>query len=223
MKAMILAAGRGERMRPLSDRTPKPLLRIGPYSLIEHLIFALTKADIRDIVINHAHLGEQIVTQLGDGERYGVRIRYSHEAQGSLETGGGIFKALPWLDSDPFLVVNGDIWTDFAFTSLPRTLDGLAYLLLVDNPPHNPNGDFALGGDGRVANKGVPSYTFSGIGLYRAALFARCSAGKFPLAPILRNACDRGAVSGAHYRGVWSDVGTPERLAALNETYVNKS
>ena len=221
MKAMILAAGRGERMRPLTDHTPKPLLRIGPHSLIEHLILALANANIRDIVINHAHLGEQIVAQLGAGARYGVRIHYSPETQGSLETGGGIVNALALLGDAPFLVVNGDLWTDFPFATLPRDFLGLAYLLLVDNPAHNPGGDFALE-NGRVKNTGVATLTFSGIGVYRPALFSDCVPGKFPLAPILRKAVDAGEVAGAHYRGLWNDVGTPARLAALNRDYANK-
>lgn len=218
MKAMILAAGRGERMRPLTDRTPKPLLRVGDKRLIEHLLIALRRADIRDIVINHAHLGEQIVRELGDGARLGVRIEYSHEAEGGLETGGGIFKALPLLGSDPFLVVNGDIWTDFPFASLPRTLDGDGYLVLVDNPPQHPHGDFALDGD-VVLPSGPTQYTFSGIGVYRRALFAECIPGKFPLAPILRAAMARRRIHGRVYRGIWNDVGTPERLRQLNDSH----
>ena len=218
MKAMILAAGRGERMRPLTDRTPKPLLRVGDKSLIEHLLTALRHADIRDIVINHAYLGDQIVRELGDGARLGVSIAYSHEAEGSLETGGGIFKALPLLGSDPFLVVNGDIWTDFPFASLPRALDGDGYLVLVDNPPQHPQGDFALDGD-VVLPSGPIQHTFSGIGVYRSALFAGCRAGKFPLAPILRAAMAQRRIHGQLYRGVWNDVGTPERLKQLNDSH----
>ena len=217
MKAMILAAGRGERMRPLTDHTPKPLLRVGDKSLIEHLLAALRHAGIVDIVINHAYLGDQIVRGLGDGARFGVRIQYSHEAEGSLETGGGIFKALPLLGGDPFLVVNGDIWTDFPFASLPRTLDGDGYLVLVDNPPQHPQGDFALDGD-VVLPSGPTQYTFSGIGIYRPALFAGCSAGKFPLAPLLRAAMAQRRIHGRVYRGVWNDVGTPERLKQLNDS-----
>lgn len=216
MKAMILAAGRGERMRPLTDHTPKPLLRVGDKSLIEHLLAALARADIRDIVINHAHLGEQIVRALGDGAHLDVHIEYSHEAEGSLETGGGIFKALPLLGDDPFLVVNGDIWTDFPFASLPRDLDGDGYLVLVANPPQHPQGDFALDGD-VVLPSGATQYTFSGIGVYRPALFAGCRAGKFPLAPILRAAMAQRRIRGQLYRGVWNDVGTPERLKQLND------
>jgi MurNAc alpha-1-phosphate uridylyltransferase len=216
MKAMILAAGRGERMRPLTDHTPKPLLRAGGDALIGHTVRALARAGFRDLVINHAHLGAQIESQLGGGESYGVRIRYSPEGETGLETAGGIFRALPLLDSDPFLVVNGDIWTDFPFETLPREIPGLAHLVLVDNPPQHPQGDFALAG-GRVQAEGTPRFTFSGIGLYRHALFEGCAPGKFPLAPILRDAMHRGAVTGEHYSGRWFDIGTPERLAELDK------
>jgi MurNAc alpha-1-phosphate uridylyltransferase len=212
---MILAAGRGERMRPLTDATPKPLLAAGGKPLIAHLIGRLVLAGYRGIVINHSHLGEQIEDVLGDGHRYGARIVYSREPEERLETGGGIFRALPLIESDPFLVVNGDVWTDFPFERLPRTLAGLAHLVLVNNPTHHPAGDFVLAGE-RVAMEGGPRLTFSGIGLYARALFADCRPGRFPLAPILRAAMARGLVSGEHYRGRWLDVGTPERLASLD-------
>lgn len=218
MKAMILAAGRGERMRPLTDACPKPLLAVGEKSLIEHLIAALVAADISDIVVNHAHFGEQIVARLGDGTRYGARIRYSDESTGALETGGGIFKALQVLDSDPFLVVNGDIWTDFPFAQLPRRLEGLAHLVLVDNPSHHPRGDFVLRNT-QVHADGEPKLTFSGIGVYARALFADCQPGKFQLAPLLRAAMARHAVTGEHFRGRWSDVGTPARLGEINREW----
>lgn len=218
MKAMILAAGRGERMRPLTDACPKPLLNVGDKSLIEHLIAALVAADIRDIVVNYAHLGDQIVARLADGSRYGARIRYSDESAGALETGGGIFKALQVLDSDPFLVVNGDIWTDYPFAQLPRRLEGLAHLVLVDNPTHHPKGDFVLRGT-EVHAEGEPKLTFSGIGIYARALFAGCQAGKFQLAPLLRAAMTQRAVTGEHFRGRWSDVGTPERLNDINREW----
>lgn len=215
MKAMVLAAGRGERMRPLTDRTPKPLLRAGGKALIEHLIEALAGAGFRELVINHAHLGAQLEAALGDGARYGVRIAWSGEPEGALETGGGIHRALPLLGDAPFVVVNGDIWTDYPFTRLRRAPDGLAHLVLVDNPPHHPHGDFALQ-DGLVRPEGGPRLTFSGIGLYRPELFRGCQPGKFPLAPLLRAAMARDAVSGEHYRGGWVDIGTPERLGALD-------
>ena len=215
MQAMILAAGRGERMRPLTDRIPKPLMVAGGKPLIVHLIDALVAAGTSEIVVNHAHLGSQIVDYLGDGARFGARILYSDEGQGALETGGGIFKALPLIHSDPFLVVNGDIWTDFPFERLPQRLSGVAHLVLVDNPAHHPEGDFALEGD-RVRCDGGESLTFSGIGVYAKALFAACQPGKFQLAPLLRAAMVRDNVTGQHYPGRWVDVGTPERLELLD-------
>jgi MurNAc alpha-1-phosphate uridylyltransferase len=215
LSVMILAAGRGERMRPLSDATPKPLLTAGGKPLIVHLIEGVARAGHRHLVINHSHLGKQIEDALGDGHRYGVRIAYSHEPGGGLETGGGIFKALPLIDSDPFLVVNGDVWTDYPFERLPRTLAGLAHLVLVDNPPHHSGGDFALA-DGKVCADGARRLTFSGIGVYARALFSSCRGDKFPLAPLLRAAMERGLVSGEHYTGRWFDVGTPARLAELD-------
>ncbi|MDE2089207.1 MAG: nucleotidyltransferase family protein [Gammaproteobacteria bacterium] len=217
MKAMILAAGRGERMRPLTETTPKPLLIAAGRPLIEYLIEALTRAGIRDLVINISWMGERIETALGDGRRHGVRIRYSREGDQALETGGGIFRALPLLGPEPFLALNGDIWTDYAFERLPREPAGLAHLVLVDNPAHHGAGDFALR-DGKVGNADAPRLTFSGIALYRPALFAECAPGRFPLAPVLRRAADAGQVSGEHYRGRWLDVGTPQRLAQLDRT-----
>jgi Nucleoside-diphosphate-sugar pyrophosphorylase involved in lipopolysaccharide biosynthesis/translation initiation factor 2B, gamma/epsilon subunits (eIF-2Bgamma/eIF-2Bepsilon) len=214
MRAMILAAGRGERMRPLTDHTPKPLLRAGRHTLIEYHILALAQAGIRDLVVNHAHLGAQIEQALGDGSRYGVQIRYSPEGE-ALETGGGIFRALPLLGAEPFVVVNGDIWTDYPYAALPAAPSGLAHLVLVDNPPQHPGGDFVLEGDGQVREGGGVRLTFSGIGVYRPELFAGCHPGRFPLAPLLRAAMARGQVSGERYGGGWIDVGTPERLAGL--------
>jgi MurNAc alpha-1-phosphate uridylyltransferase len=222
MKAMILAAGRGERMRPLTDATPKPLLPAGGKTLIEHTLAALAAAGFGEIVINHAHLGTQIEDRLGDGRRYGVRIRWSREPDAALETGGGIFQALPWLDAGPFLVVNGDVWTDFPFASLRREIPGLAHLVLVDNPPHHPHGDFALHGE-RVTAEGSPRLTFSGIGVYRRELFAGCRPGRFPLVPLLRAAMAENRVSGEHYRGAWFDIGTPERLAELDQALGRQS
>jgi len=215
MKAMILAAGRGERMRPLTDHTPKPLLRVGGKTLIEHLIEALAAAGFRDLVINHAHLGAQIEAYLGSGARYGLSIAWSREPEGAFETGGGIFQALPLLDADHFLVVNGDIWTDYPFARLARRPQGLAHLVLVDNPAHHPGGDFVLTA-GRVQVPGSPRLTFSGIGVYHRDLFRGCAPGRFPLAPLLRAAMDRGEVTGEHYTGKWYDIGTTERLAALD-------
>lgn len=220
MKAMILAAGRGERMRPLTDATPKPLLRIGGQTLIERHVHALAQVGIRQLVINHAHLGEQIVNALGDGSAYGVEIAYSQEPEGALDTGGGIFNALPLLGAAPFLVVNADIWTDYPFSGLPAEIDGLAHLVMVVSPDHHPDGDFSLSG-GRLAQRGPAMLTFSGIGVYRPELFAGCTPGVFPLAPLLRTAMDAGQVSGEQYPGSWFDVGTPERLEAINRIVIN--
>lgn len=215
MKAMILAAGRGERLRPLTDRTPKPLLRAGGHALIEHTIAALVRAGFRELVVNHAWLGGAIEDTLGDGTRYGARIAYSPEPGGALETGGAIAQALHLL-GDPFLVVNGDIWTDYPFERLARVRPrGLAHLVLVDNPAHHPEGDFVLDA-GVVRAEGVTRLTFAGIGVYRAALLAGRRPERFPLAPLLRDAAARGQVSGEHYRGRWLDIGTPERLRQLD-------
>jgi MurNAc alpha-1-phosphate uridylyltransferase len=219
MKAMVLAAGRGERLRPLTDNTPKPLLRVRGRPLIEYLLGALAGAGVRDIVVNLAWLGAQIRETLGDGRRLGVAIAYSDEGAHALETGGGIHKALPLLGAGPFLVVNGDLWTAFPFASLlgPAVLSAtdLAHLVLVPNPPQHPRGDFALA-DGRVRDDGTPRHTFSGIGLYRAALFDGCRPGAFPLAPLLRKAAAADRVAGSLYAGEWNDIGSPERLRALD-------
>jgi MurNAc alpha-1-phosphate uridylyltransferase len=216
MRAMILAAGRGERMRPLTDETPKPLLVAGGRPLVVWHIEALVRAGLRDIVINHAHLGHRIEQALGDGSRYGARIRYSPEGE-ALETAGGIAHALPLLGSDPFLVVNGDIACDYDFAGLPPLSGALrAHLVLVPNPPHHPQGDFALR-DGRVRAEGEAKLTFSGIGVYRPALFAGIARGaRAPLAPLLREAMADGAVGGELHEGRWMDIGTPERLAELD-------
>jgi MurNAc alpha-1-phosphate uridylyltransferase len=211
---MILAAGRGERMRPLTDRMPKPLLQVGGKPLIVHHIERLATAGFRHIVINHAHLGDRIEEALGDGSRWETQIRYSPEGK-ALETGGGIFKALPLLGAGPFLVVNGDIWTDLDFAHLRLAKGLLAHLVLVDNPPHHPQGDFALR-DGRVSPQGSQRCTFSGMGIYHPELFRDCSGGAFALAPLLRAAMRRGLVSGEQHRGRWLDIGTPERLQALD-------
>lgn len=211
---MILAAGRGERMRPLTDHTPKPLLEAGGKPLIAHHLERLAAAGISRVVINHAHLGDQIEAALGDGARFGLAIRYSPEGT-ALETGGGIFRALPLLGRDPFLVVNADVWTDMDFARLHLPPGRLAHLVLVDNPDHHPAGDFVLSGS-EVLCEGAPRLTFSGIGVYDPALFDGCTAGAFPLAPLLRAAMARGLVSGHHHRGRWLDIGTPARLQALD-------
>jgi MurNAc alpha-1-phosphate uridylyltransferase len=221
MKAMILAAGRGERMRPLTDETPKPLLMAGGKPLIVWHIEALVRAGIRDIVINHAHLGRRLEAALGDGSRFGARIAWSPEGE-ALETAGGIAHALPLLGNEPFIVINGDIACDYDLTCLTplagalRTHGLRAHLVLVPNPPHHPGGDFALR-DGKVCAEGEPKFTFSGIGVYDPTLFAGIARGaKAPLAPLLRAAMKVSAVGGELHAGRWMDVGTPERLAELD-------
>lgn len=209
---MILAAGRGERMRPLTDHTPKPLLAVAGKPLIVHHIERLVAAGLSRLVINHAWLGEQIETVLGDGSKWDAEIHYSREGE-ALETGGGIYKALPLL-SDPFLVVNSDIWMVPDYASLAIDRNDLCHLLLVDNPSHNLEGDFCLQ-SGRVQQQGCQRLTFSGLGIYRKALFADCKSGKFPLAPLLRKAMDANCAGGEQYHGTWVDVGTPERLRQL--------
>ncbi len=216
MKALILSAGRGERMRPLTDDIPKPLLRAGNRALIEYHLDALAQAGIHDIVINLSYRGAQIRDALGDGTDYGVRIAYSEEGPQALETGGGIFNAMPLLGSAPFLVVNSDIWTDYPYGELPTQPTGLAHLVMVSNPTHHPHGDFVLE-HGTVYDKPEDTrLTFSGIGVYQPDLFAACKPGVFPLAPILRRAMSNGLISGEHYRGEWLDIGTPARLAELD-------
>lgn len=214
MKAMILAAGRGERMQPLTDTTPKPLLKVGGRALIEYHLLALSDAGFKEIVINHAHMGQQLVDTLGDGAHFGVTIQYSAEPPGALETGGGIRRALSLLGDDAFLAVNGDIFTDFPYATLTAP-SGLAHLVLVDNPPHHPGGDFALQSR-QLATQGEPKLTFSGIGVYRPQLFQDQTEEKFPLAPLLRKAMQEGQVTGEHYQGRWWDIGTPQRLQELD-------
>jgi MurNAc alpha-1-phosphate uridylyltransferase len=214
MKAMILAAGRGERLRPLTLRTPKPLLLVRGRPLIAWHLAALARAGVRDVVINLSWLGAQIRAALGDGAAYGVAIHYSDEGPEPLETGGGIFQALPLLGPEPFLLVNGDVYTDFEPAGLVLEPDALAHLVLVPNPAHYQRGDFALAA-GRIQAEGEPRYTYAGIGVFRAELFAGCSAGRFPLLPVLQRAIARGRLYGECYTGRWTDVGTAERLAAI--------
>ncbi len=221
MLAMILAAGRGERMRPLTDHTPKPLLQAGGKPLIVWHIERLVHAGITDLVINHAHLGMQIEQALGDGSQFGARIRYSNEGT-ALETAGGITNALHLLGEQAFAVVNGDVYCDYDFIRLSHCAAALANsadmarLVLVDNPEHNLKGDFGLH-DGRITDT-APKFTFSGIGLYKPQLFAGIPRGsKAPLAPLLREQIALGSVSGEHHRGVWVDVGTPQRLQQLDQ------
>ncbi len=215
MKAMILAAGKGERMRPLTLHTPKPLVRAAGVPLIEYHVRALAAAGFTELVINHAWLGQQIEDYLGDGSRFGVRIVYSPEGE-PLETGGGIFKALPLLGEQPFLVVNGDVFTDYAFAELRRPLAGLAHLVLVANPSHHPQGDFRLV-DGKVTDEPEDTnrLTYSGLAVLSPALFDGCQHGAFKLAPLLRRAMADDQVSGERFSGRWVDVGTHERLAEV--------
>jgi MurNAc alpha-1-phosphate uridylyltransferase len=223
MIAMILAAGRGERMRPLTDRTPKPLLRVAGRPLIVWHIERLVRAGITDVVINHAHLGQQIEDALGDGNGLGAKIRYSPEHPAALETAGGIAHALHLLGEAPFAVVNGDIWCDYDFARLSghaaalANSNDMAHLVLVNNPAHHPHGDFALVA-GRVRLADAARFTFSGIGLYKPALFAPLDRNAAtPLAPLLRAQIDQGRVRGEHYSGRWVDVGTPQRLEQLDK------
>ena len=219
--AMILAAGRGERMRPLTDHTPKPLLEAGGKALIFRHLEKLAAAGFAHVVVNHAHLGAKIEAAVGDGSRWGLRVRYSPETQ-ALETAGGIRQALPLIANPVFAVVNGDVFSDYDYAQLAAAAGGLAssgmqaHLVLIDNPAHNPRGDFALE-QGRVGNAGHPMLTFSGLGAYRAELFEPLTAGaKHALAPLLREQIAQGRVSGERYAGPWTDVGTPERLAELD-------
>lgn len=229
MKALIFAAGLGERMRPLTDHTPKPLLAVAGVPLIEWHLQRLAALGIKDVVINTSWLAEQFPQQLGDGSRWGLRLHFSYEGTTPLETGGGMCNALPLLGDAPFIAVNGDIWSDFNFTRLPSTLDGLAHLVMVANPEHHPRGDFILGQDGQLRDDGdAARLTFSGIGLYRPALLqdwravigdAEGSAEtppRFKLAPLLRAAMAKGAISGQRHTGAWTDVGTPQRLQQLD-------
>jgi MurNAc alpha-1-phosphate uridylyltransferase len=216
MKAMILAAGRGERMRPLTDGTPKPLLEVGGRRLIEYHLDAVRVAGVRDVVINLSWHGDQIRDALGDGSRYGVQIQYSEEGPVPLETGGGIFRALPRLGPEPFIVINGDVWSDYLPARLELPTDAHAHLVLVANPAHHPRGDFGLE-QGRVLRDAPARYTFSGIAMYRPEFFASCTTERFPLLPLFYRAIDAGRLSGEIHAGRWYDIGTPARLAALDE------
>jgi MurNAc alpha-1-phosphate uridylyltransferase len=215
--AMILAAGRGERMRPLTDTIPKPMLTVGGRPLIERHVERLARAGMERIVINLAWLGAVIRDHLGDGSRYGIAIDYSEEAPRALETAGGIFRALPKLGAGPFLVVNGDLFTDFPFERLALGHAHDAHLVLVPNPPQHPAGDFGVAG-GLALPSAPQQFTFAGIAAYRPEFFAGCADGVFPLKPLLLRAMDAGRCAALVYRGLWEDVGTPQRLAALNGT-----
>ena len=240
MKALIFAAGLGERMRPLTEHTPKPLLEVGGKPLIVWHLEKLAKIGVRDVVINTSWLAAKFPETLGDGSRWGLRLHYSYEGTIPLETGGCMWHALALLgDAEaanaPFLAVNGDIWCDYDFARLPREPAGDAHLVLVDNPTQHPNGDFALDGDGRVHSDGDARLTFSGIGVYRPSLFddwrevigdapgAVETPPRFKLAPLLRAAMARDRVSGERHAGRWTDVGTPERLVAIDRALVEPS
>jgi N-acetyl-alpha-D-muramate 1-phosphate uridylyltransferase len=216
MKAMLLAAGRGERMRPLTDATPKPLLPVAGRPLVEWHLSRLAASGIREVVINLSWLGEQIAAALGDGSAHGVRIAYSREPWPALETGGGIRQALPLLGDDPFLLVNGDVFTDVDFNQLRLSPGDLAQLVLVPNPPHHVQGDFHLA-DGRITPQQGEKLTYSGIALLHPALLSAAEPGRFPLLPWLLKAREEGRLGGQRHGGLWIDVGTPERLADLDD------
>lgn len=215
MKAMILAAGRGERLRPHTDITPKPLIQVGQHRLIEYHLLNLARAGIEDVIINISWLADQIRDTLGDGRNYSIKISYSDEGEEALETAGGIINALPLLDTAPFIIINGDIWCDYDLSALAsKQLEQEAHLVLVNNPEHNTEGDFALVNE-LVSNNGENMLTYSGIGLYSAELFAGTQPGKRALAPILRRKAEKNKISGELYNGKWIDIGTIERLAQL--------
>jgi MurNAc alpha-1-phosphate uridylyltransferase len=224
MRAMILAAGRGERMRPLTDHTPKPLLKVGGKPLIVWHLERLAAAGFKYVVINHAHLGAQIESYLGNGSAWHLNIQYSPE-QTALETAGGIANALPLLTDngkkiEPFLVVNGDVFTEIDFANLQLSDGNLTHLVLVDNPPQHLQGDFAIE-NGSLKNEGEQKFTFSGVGVYHPSLFKEIMRGKSAkLAPLLRHAIAEQKATAEHFQGVWHDIGTPERLAALNQVLI---
>jgi N-acetyl-alpha-D-muramate 1-phosphate uridylyltransferase len=216
MKVMLLAAGRGERMRPLTDQQPKPLLQVAGKPLVVWHLERLARAGFTDVVINVSWLGDQIIEALGDGSRYGVRIAWSREPWPALETGGGLLNALPLLGDAPFLLVNSDVYTDIDFASLRIAPDDLAQLVLVPNPAHHLQGDFWLDEQGRIGTGGGERLTYSGISLLRPALFAGAEPGRFPLLPWLLRALTAGRLGGQKHAGRWLDIGTPERLRELD-------
>jgi N-acetyl-alpha-D-muramate 1-phosphate uridylyltransferase len=213
--AMILAAGRGERMRPLTDHTPKPLLEVRGKPLIVYHLEKLSRLGLTDVVINLAWLGPVIRERLQDGAPWNLRIHYSDEGAQALETGGGIFRALPWLGPDPFLIINGDVYTDYDFGTLRIAPQAWAHLVLVPNPPQSLRGDFSLEHGLIGERQDTPRWTYSGLGLYRPELFTGCTAGKFRMLQVFQRAIAAGRLYGEVYRGVWNDVGTVDRLNAL--------
>lgn len=218
MKAMILAAGKGERMRPLTNSTPKPLLTVNGQPLIIYHLYALAKAGITEVIINTHYLGDQIIQLIGPGARFGLKIEYSIEEQ-LLDTGGGINKVLPFFGSDPFLVISADVLTDFPLHTLPHFPNGLAHLVMVDNPSYHPEGDFGLDrGKIRLKNAGMPTFTYGNIGIYRPEFFVHAPEGAFPLAHLLRQHISNDLICGQYYSGVWHNIGTPADLALVNNT-----
>ncbi len=229
MRALVFAAGLGTRMRPLTDTTPKPLLEVGGKPLIVWHLEKLAAHGVREVVVNTAHLGDLFPEVLGEGDRWSLRIHYAHEGAVPLETGGGMLHALPLLGDAPFLAINGDVWTDFDLSQLDAQPRGMAQLVMVDNPPQHPDGDFRLDAQGRLHESGAPKLTFAGIGLYRPELLsgwrdiigdaegARADPPRFPLAPLLRAAMREGGIDGLHHPGRWTDVGTPQRLRELDQ------
>jgi N-acetyl-alpha-D-muramate 1-phosphate uridylyltransferase len=221
-QSIVLAAGRGERLRPLTDRLPKPLVSVGGQPLLDHHLQRLRQAGVTHCVINIAHLGALIEAHVGDGARYNLQISFSREPPGALETGGGIKSALPLLRDRPFIVINADIFCDFEFANLRCCASSLAHLVLVENPPHHPHGDFGLSGE-QVTNDLVPRYTFSGIAVYDPKFFEITpTTARFPLAPLLRQGAANGLVSGQLFRGRWFDIGTATRLAAARMSDSNQ-
>lgn len=223
---VLLAAGHGKRMLPLTQHTPKPLLKVGESALIEHHLRRLQQRGFKQVVINLAYLGEKIRTQLGNGEQFGLSIDYSDESQsGALETAGGLKHALPLIKSDPFIVINADIWTDFNFDGLltpPLRNNSQGRLVMVNNPAHNPNGDFAVN-EAYLSVDAQEKYTFSGIALYQQRLFSQLSDGKQALAPIFKQLIQQQSLEGIIYSGIWKDIGTPERLAEINALYSSQN
>lgn len=218
MRAMILAAGRGERLRPLTDHTPKPLLEVGGQSLISYHLEHLAQAGFREVIINISYLGEQIKTALGDGSAWGLHIQYSAEPEHALDTGGGIQQALQWLGKAPFAVINADVFTDYPLARLRAVKCNYAHLIMVANPAHHPQGDWGVKG-GRMDPQLEPRHTFSGISVYNPRFFADSSAGRFSVVPMLVNAALQKQVTAELYTGDWRDIGTLERLETLRNCH----
>ena len=214
MRAMLLAAGRGERLRPLTDEVPKSLVEVRGESLLERHLASIHAAGVRTVVINLGWLGDRIVERVGSGERYGLNVSYSQEGENILETGGGIHKALPMLGDEPFLVINADIYTDMPMPRIELAAEHVGHLVMVPSPGYRDGGDFDIE-DGLIRNGETQKLTFSGVAMYRPAFFDGCEPGRFPLAPMLREAADHGKLSGSLYQGLWADIGTPERLRAI--------